>query len=321
MNSRKRDKPLASSLTLPTPEWLDPAQPGDSSAIAVQQVHLPKSQPRRYFDPQSLSQLTNSIRQQGILQPIIVRPRPAGGYELVAGERRLRAATAAGLTHIPAVVRDLEDGAARQIALLENLQRENLNEFEETEAIVDLLSLQLNRPAESIPTLLRQIFNATTRRASDGSEPVDNNAIISAESVDSSDLAELVQTTEQVFQHLGSMNWKSFVSNRLPLLKLPEEIQQALRQGEIAYTKAKAIAKIKDAIERSQLLEVAIAQNLSLREINSRIAATKTKEKLPIQQRLDTTYQKIRKARIWENAEKQQRLETLLQELDSLLNE
>lgn len=320
MNTRKRDQPLASHLTLTAPEWLT-AESVEPSSIETSVIDLPQSQPRRYFDVSGIAALTESIRADGVLQPILVRPRRLGGYELVAGERRLRAATAAGLTQIPAIVRDLDDIAARRIALLENLQREDLNPFEETIAIVDLLALQLKRSADSIPTLLRQLFNTVHRPMRPGKQvesDSDNNVIISADSPDDPDA--LKHTIEQFFQPL-SMSWESFVTNRLPLLKLPADIQQALRQGEIAYTKAKLIAAVKDEEARSQLLAEAIAHDWSLNDIKTRIAAIKTKENLPIQKEIDTAYRKIKKARIWEDPQKQVRLQALLKELNSLLDE
>lgn len=326
----KRDKPLGSKLSLPTPEWLaDPIDPGqaESSTLPIETIHLPRSQPRRYFAPQALAQLTHSIEQQGVLQPIVVRPRTAGGYELVAGERRLRAATAAGLNEIPAVVFDLDDAAARQVALLENLQREDLNDFEETEAIVDLLALHLEAPIDTIPALLRQLFNAVNRSARQPTAEAttaDNNVIIKLDSEASStswELPLLKSEVEQVFEQLNSMSWESFVTNRLPLLNLPDDVRQALRQGRIAYTKAKAIASVKDDQQRSQLLADAIEQDWSLSQIKAQIATTKTTESLPIQKQLDSTYRQIKKARIWEHPQKQQRLAVLLKELDSLLHE
>jgi len=96
-------------------------------------------QPRRRFDRDSLAELAESIRQVGVLQPLLVRPRPEGGYELVAGERRLRAAEMAGLTEVPVVVRNLDDREAALIALVENLQREDLDFFEEAAAYQEML--------------------------------------------------------------------------------------------------------------------------------------------------------------------------------------
>ncbi len=88
-------------------------------------------QPRRDFSPELLDELAESIRRYGVLQPLTVRPLPGGRYQLVAGERRWRAARLAGLTEVPAVVRELTDQQAAEIALVENLQREDLNPVEE----------------------------------------------------------------------------------------------------------------------------------------------------------------------------------------------
>lgn len=103
------------------------------TAIAVGEIVPNKFQPRRVFDPEALDELAQSIKQHGVIQPVLVR-KVAGGYELVAGERRWRAAQQAGLAAIPAVVRDYDDGQMTEIALIENLQRENLNPIEEAAA-------------------------------------------------------------------------------------------------------------------------------------------------------------------------------------------
>ena len=88
------------------------------------------------FEPQALEELASSIREHGVLQPILVRPLAGGRYELVAGERRWRAAKLAGLKEMPALVRS--DNDAREVAIIENLQRENLNPIEEAEALLAL---------------------------------------------------------------------------------------------------------------------------------------------------------------------------------------
>lgn len=92
-------------------------------------------QPRREFDQSSLEELAASIRAQGVMQPVVVRPRAQGGYELIAGERRWRAAQLAGLVQIPAVIRDVSDEQASAMALIENIQREDLNPLEEAAAL------------------------------------------------------------------------------------------------------------------------------------------------------------------------------------------
>ncbi|HLU83691.1 MAG TPA: ParB/RepB/Spo0J family partition protein [Trueperaceae bacterium] len=101
-------------------------------------------QPRKNFDEAAIAELTASVAERGVLQPIMVRPVD-GGYEVVAGERRLRAAQRAGLTTIPAVVRELSDRETLEIAIIENLQREDLNPIEEARAFKQLLDFGMNQ--------------------------------------------------------------------------------------------------------------------------------------------------------------------------------
>ena len=109
------------------PDW----ERSGARTIAVEQIHPSAAQPRTHFDDARLEELAASSRTQGIIQPIIVRARAGGGYELVAGERRWRAAQRAGLHELPAVVRDVAPTQAFEMALVENLQREDLNPLEE----------------------------------------------------------------------------------------------------------------------------------------------------------------------------------------------
>jgi ParB family transcriptional regulator, chromosome partitioning protein len=103
--------------------------------IPVEKLHPSRYQPRRHFDPAALDALVDSVRAQGILQPLLVRPHPdlVGAYEIIAGERRWRAAQAAQLHEVPVVLRELGDRAALEIALVENVQREDLSSLEEAE--------------------------------------------------------------------------------------------------------------------------------------------------------------------------------------------
>ena len=110
-----------------------PAAENDLRQIPLQKIGLNPFQPRTHFDEEELAELTESVREHGILQPIIVRPK-GKGWELIAGERRFRAATAAQLATIPAVVRSFTDREALETALIENLQRENLNPVETARA-------------------------------------------------------------------------------------------------------------------------------------------------------------------------------------------
>jgi ParB family chromosome partitioning protein len=108
----------------------EPSQDNSPKQVAVDRITTSPFQPRRSFDEAKIDELASSIRNQGIIQPLIVRPKN-DGFELIAGERRWRAAMRAGLSHVPVVVRDASDHEAMQIALVENLQREDLNSIEE----------------------------------------------------------------------------------------------------------------------------------------------------------------------------------------------
>ena len=111
-----------------------PAAPEGDRQVPIASIVPSRFQPRREFDEPALQELAESIKAQGILQPLLVRPRAGGGFELIAGERRLRAARLAGLTRVPVTVREADDKAAFEMALVENLQREDLDPMEEAEA-------------------------------------------------------------------------------------------------------------------------------------------------------------------------------------------
>lgn len=109
--------------------------------LPIEQIQRGRFQPRREFNPEALKELADSIAAQGVIQPIVVRPLASGavGYELIAGERRWRAAQQAGLDTIPALVREVDDQAALALALIENIQRQDLNPLEEASALQRLL--------------------------------------------------------------------------------------------------------------------------------------------------------------------------------------
>ena len=107
--------------------------------LPVELISPNPKQPRRRFDQESLHSLAGSLGERGVLQPVLVRPRPGGTYELVAGERRWRAARIAGLQSIPAIVREREDAQALEVALVENMAREDLNPIEEARACAALV--------------------------------------------------------------------------------------------------------------------------------------------------------------------------------------
>ena len=285
-----------------------PQEVGKSAAefVNIEFIHLPKQQPRRYFDPDKLQSLVDSISHHGILEPLLVRPLGNNKYELIAGERRYRAAQIASLEKIPVVIRELSETEALQIALVENLQREDLNPVEETEGILQLLGLKLESNSEEVISLLNQLANSK--------RGFTDNVVRN----------EKQQLIEEVFATIGTLSFESFRTHRIPLLKLPEDILEPLRQGKIEYTKAKAIAKIKEESARKELMAEAMAKSLSLREIKERIkAATPQPQKEEIFNRLDNAYKQVKKSKklIRENSRKRKKLESLLAQLEKLFEQ
>jgi ParB family chromosome partitioning protein len=121
--------------------------------LPLDAIHSNPRQPRRRFEPEATTGLASSLRTQGVLQPVVVRPRPAGGYELIAGERRWRAAREAGLQTLPALVRETDDRDTLLLALVENVAREDLSPVEEARAyavLVDEFGLSLGDVAERV---------------------------------------------------------------------------------------------------------------------------------------------------------------------------
>ena len=121
--------------------------------LPVESIHPNPKQPRRHFDAEAGAGLSESIRSQGLIQPVLVRPRPEGGYELIAGERRWRAARQAGVPTVPAVVRDADDRETLLLGLVENVAREQLSPAEEARAyatLIDEFRLSLGEVAERV---------------------------------------------------------------------------------------------------------------------------------------------------------------------------
>jgi ParB family chromosome partitioning protein len=305
-SSRKQDKPYKVQANLD--DLLGAETISSSQKLPLTMIVLPESQPRRYFDPEKLDQLAESIKTYGVLENLLVRPlsEQDDKYELVAGERRYRAAKAAGLTEVPVSIRDLTHEEALEISLIENLQREDLNPIEETEGILSLLSVRLQKPVSQVILLLYQMLNARTGK-------ITNNVI-------SNEQSTLVQA---IFQEVGCMNWESFVSNRLPLLKLPIEILEALRQGKIEYTKATAIAKVKDETKRAELLEASIQNSLSLTQIKERIATLKpSPDSLSPKNQLQTLTRRLNQLKLWEKDKKTwKKVEGLLGKIEMMLTD
>ena len=135
--------------------FYDNAREDDAGAVelSINDLEPNRTQPRQSFDDGAMTELADSIAQHGVLQPILVRPLLSGGYQIVAGERRWRASRMAGLTTVPAVIRDLTDSEVMQLALIENLQREDLNPIEKAEglqALIDRCGFTQDQVAASV---------------------------------------------------------------------------------------------------------------------------------------------------------------------------
>lgn len=295
-----------------------PPQP--TTMLAIAQIKLPLSQPRRFFDPKKLDELSRSIAKLGVIEPLIVRPA-GDGYELVAGERRLRASQLAGLTEVPVVIRVMDDDLTAQVRLVENLQREDLNPIEETEGILDLLVLSLDLTQDETISYLHKMRNVCDRYKDENSE-VRHNVMSHSQS----------KLVEDLFSWLGKMSWLSFVKNRLPLLNLPDDLLHASRSGDIEYTKALALSKLKDDADRSSLLTDTILQNLSLSQINQQLKSLKqssnekefhesTDSLSSLKHRFKTVSAKFQQSPVWHNPNKQKSIEKLLNQIQLLIDD
>jgi len=272
------------------------------SQILLSDISLPKQQPRRYFDPDKMQELKESISHHGILEPVILRP-VATGYELVAGERRFRVAQELKLETIPAVVHQLTNEQAYEIALIENLQREDLNPVEETEAILQILSLRLALTEKEV------ISNLYKMRVTPESDRDESLTVIATKLI-------------SIFDSLQTVKWESFVVNRLPLLNLPTEVLEALRQGQIEYTKATAIATVKDTDLRQALLTETIDQGLSLAQIKEKIRDLKSGQSInkpvTLKNRFVDSMQKLKKSPVWNDQKKHKKIEKLIAQIEAL---
>ncbi|MEM7579467.1 MAG: ParB/RepB/Spo0J family partition protein [Cyanobacteria bacterium P01_A01_bin.80] len=309
--SKKRNEPYAAikkPVDLLFGSSAAPAQPENQltpNTIPISQIKLPQSQPRRYFDPQRLEELSASIKELGILEPLLVRPLPNNKYELVAGERRFKAAQMAKLTEVLVIVREMDDTITHQVRLVENLQREDLNPLEETEGILELLAMRMNTSHSEVIKLLQKMENEAKGKITPNVMGNSQGSMI-----------------EELFTSLGRMKWDSFVKNRLPLLKLPSDVLEVLRQGKLEYTKAKAIAKVKDDKKRQGLIDEAISKNLPLTQINELVKAANQVSTTvnPLKERYKIALPRLQKSKVWDNPKKQKALEKLLTQIEKLID-
>ena len=205
---------------------------------------------------------------------------------------------------MPIASREMTDQQALQVALIENLQREDLNPLEETEAVLDLLALGLEVAREEVVSLLHRADLAQRRNQ----ELTDN-------------VMRQLEQVELMFEELGRFTVNSFRANRLPLLNLPEDVLDALRQGKLEYTKARAIAKLKDSSHRKLLLQEVVKKNLSLMQVKERIKelAPAPPSEPTVSDRLAQVSRKLKGKQSLVDAKKQKQVEKLLQQLEVLV--
>jgi ParB family chromosome partitioning protein len=271
-------------------------------------IYRDPGQARRYFDPDELEKMARSMKAVGIIDPLSIRPRPnSTEYDLLAGEKRHRSAEIAGLTQVPCRIFEVDDFTAEDIKAISNLQRGDLNKWEETNAIMGMLCRNLQKPAEEVVSLLN--------RASNQKRGLTDNVVRSEE----------WSIIEDVFDVVGRLTPESFRKHRVPLLKLPEPIQEILQQGRLSYTKVNEVLKVKDPIRQQQLLDEAVQRNLSVDAIQQKVKSlrqTDKQDEVPeaISKKLMAVVKAVKKTKIWKDPKKSARLEGLLQEIETLLS-
>jgi ParB family transcriptional regulator, chromosome partitioning protein len=275
------------------------------TSLRLEQIVQDFTQVRKYFNSDMISALADSIKTHGVLEPLIVRPLASGVYKLVAGERRFRASQIAGLQEVPVTIRQMDDVEALELSLVENLQREDLNPVEQTEGVLQLLSSLLNQPQVEVVALLYRMSNEHKGK-------VTHNVMGNSET----------KIVQDIFRRITSMEWQSFVANRLPLLNLPKDILEALHQGSIEYTKARAVAQIKDEDGRRILLNETIQHGLSLTEIRQQLKEFKPVPEDTLKNRFKNVTTQVLKlpTKNWQDPKKAQKIAKLLEQLETLLD-
>lgn len=231
---------------------------GAGQELELSRLIQRKGQPRRYFDERELQALAESIKAEGVRNPLHVRRSADERYEVLAGERRYRAAGLAGLERVPIIVHELSDAEADTLAVLDNLHRADLNPIEETEAVLLLSQNILGADRQTALTKLRAAANVAKGRPQDGITE-----------------QELTSLQNLFDRSIGRLTLMSFVNARLPLLNLPQEIYEVVLEGRVAYTVATALKGIKDEGRRQALLEQVIQDNLTRDEVKRLVSEAK----------------------------------------------
>jgi len=275
-----------------------PGEPGESGQQMMPLSALMPNprQPRRFFDPVSLQQLAESLKVQGVLQPLMVRPVGVEHHEIVYGERRWRAAQLAGLTEVPVLVRELSVAEAETISAVENLQREDLNRYDEVTYKLRLVAQVFETTPDEAVQLLKQL------RAQPDSQP------------------ERIAQIENLFAQLGREQWRSFVTNGLPVLRLPALIASAVQNGSLDYSKAVLLARASQQHHKT-LLKRVLDKQLTHAELKEALAKLEPVSVTPAAP-LDKVKRQLSARRLNQlPADRRQRAEALLSELAELLSQ
>lgn len=241
----------------------------DILSLGLNDIYVDPQRVRKYFDQQALSSLASSMKAHGFIGTIVVRPNQSElnqsetelqsqPYILVAGGRRYAAAKLAGLESLRAIVADLTEEQALEFELIENLQREDLNPIEETRGILQLLSKRLKLEESQVIALFQRYAYLQQNIDIQNNQP-------------DAEFNQHWHTVEQLFAVIGKFTPDSFRANRLPLLNMPEPILDAVSNGQLEYSKARLIARVKDESMQDILLQQAIEQGLTQSQLQETI--------------------------------------------------
>jgi ParB family chromosome partitioning protein len=291
---------------------------GTEIVVPISRIHktfsfTPDKKPvRYYYDQDKLREWAETdLKPNGVRTALWVRPMPGKpeDYELVAGLRRLTGCEIVGITEVPVKVFDWSDDEAYAAAFDENDRRQDFSKLEELDISLNLLAKKLGMEREDVISLLYRMDNQAKGKTT--------------QSVLGNKNAQMV---EEFFTARSLLTWQSFVATRLPLLKKPPEILDAIRSSRIDYTKAVEIARLKDIEHREALLEQTINQRLSLIEVKERVKALLTSAKggadqsMDLKSRFKTALRHMDKAKVWADNEKTSKLKTLLDQIEQLID-
>lgn len=293
---------------LPGAEPIEQAPKSGILIVPLDKIHPDQNQDRRYFDETEIANMAASMQSVGVIDPLTVRRKAetTDEYDLLAGEKRWRSAVLAGLKVVPVHALEVDDRTAEDIKSISNLQRSDLNAWEETNAIMGLLERNLGKSQSEVISLLNQAANQKRGLTSN---------------VVRSDEWEVI---EEVFSIAGRLSPESFRKHRVPLLNLPDPIQKVLHQGKLHYTKVNEILKVKDPDQQEELLEEALRENLSVEELKARVKELKPGSSASthtVLYRLAAITRVVKRRKLWRDAAKQKRLDDLLSKLEDLIQD